>query len=65
MAKQYHTKIVCKRLNIETIDMADDTRFNYFTKQVWPKINEDLTGYTLIFAPTYFDFVRVRTFLKQ
>jgi len=65
MANQYHMKIDLKRLNIDSIEMADDTRFNYFTKQVWPKINEDLTGYTIIFAPTYFDFVRLRTFIKQ
>ncbi|RHN69089.1 hypothetical protein MtrunA17_Chr3g0120971 [Medicago truncatula] len=41
--------------NIESIVDADDDRFNYFVKK----------GGIMIFASSYFEFIRIRIFLKS
>jgi U3 small nucleolar RNA-associated protein 25 len=59
-------KITLRKLpNVETIEHADDARFSFFTKQIWEKLYEDNPGYTVLFVPSYLDFVRLRTFLKN
>lgn len=44
--------------------MADDAWFNYFTTWLWEKFNESLLYHTLIFASSYFDFVKLKRFFK-
>ena len=58
-------KPTLKRLNVKKIEDADNVRFDYFTKKLWPKFNESLQNHNVIFCQSYFDFVRVRTFLKS
>ena len=58
-------KITLRKLNTDSIELVDDTRFNFFTKKLWQKLYENLTGYTVVFCSTYFEFVRVRSFLKN
>ena len=58
-------KITLRKLNTDSIDLVDDTRFNFFTKKLWQKLYENLPGYTIVFCSTYFEFVRVRSFLKN
>ena len=38
---------------------ADD-RFDYFVNKVMPEFQKDLMYHTLIFVPSYFDYVRIR-----
>lgn len=47
------------------MDSVDETRFNYFTKKLWPKIYENLKQHTLIFVSSYFDFLRLKTHLNS
>ncbi len=42
---------------------AADARFAAFKARVWPRLRES-RGAELLFVPSYFDFVRVRNFLK-
>lgn len=51
--------------NVESITHLDDTRFSFFTKQLWEKIYEDNPGYTVLFVPSYLEFVRLRTWLRN
>ena len=68
MAKESngHLKLTLRRLpNVATLEHADDARFSFFTKQIWDKLYEDNPGYTVLFVPSYLDFVRLRTFFKN
>lgn len=45
---------------------AADARFEHFTRVAWPRIREAARGSgQLIYIPSYFDFVRVRNFLRS
>lgn len=52
------------RFHAETIVDADDARFEYFTNKVFPKIKDSIQGGTMIFISSYFDYVRLRNFLR-
>lgn len=51
--------------NVDSFEHIDDARFAFFTKKIWDKLYENNTGYTLLFVPSYLDFVRLRTFFKS
>eukprot|EP01100_Stratorugosa_tubuloviscum_P008813 TRINITY_DN367_c4_g1_i2.p1 TRINITY_DN367_c4_g1~~TRINITY_DN367_c4_g1_i2.p1 ORF type:complete len:369 (+),score=103.02 TRINITY_DN367_c4_g1_i2:147-1253(+) len=54
-------KIDCKQL-----ELISDARFDYFEKKIFPKLRDTIQPNTLIFIPSYFDFVRIRNlFLKE
>ncbi|KAL2612430.1 hypothetical protein R1flu_024122 [Riccia fluitans] len=55
---------VYEKLDCNSITNVDDTRFEFFTKEVFPRIKNSLQGGNLLFTPSYFDFVRLRNFLK-
>ncbi|PRW59313.1 U3 small nucleolar RNA-associated 25 [Chlorella sorokiniana] len=43
-----------------------DARFEHFKRALWPRIKEaGAGGGTLIYLPSYFDYVRVRNFLRE
>lgn len=42
-----------------------DARFEYFVKEVLPKQRDPLMSHTLIYVPSYFDFVRIRNYFKK
>ncbi|KAL3683520.1 hypothetical protein R1sor_001542 [Riccia sorocarpa] len=56
---------VYEKLDCNSITNLDDIRFEFFTKEVFPRIKNSLQGGYLLFAPSYFDFVRLRNFLKS
>jgi U3 small nucleolar RNA-associated protein 25 len=59
-------KLTLRRLpNVESLEHVDDSRFGFFTKQLWDKLYEDNPGYTVLFVPSYLDFVRLRTYLRN
>lgn len=53
-----------QRLECDNIAEITDFRFNYFVEQVYPHLLTDVLKGTMIFIPSYFDFVRVRNFLR-
>ncbi|XP_026314987.1 digestive organ expansion factor homolog [Hyposmocoma kahamanoa] len=42
-----------------------DSRFEYFLKEVLPKQRDSLMSHTLIYVPSYFDYVRIRNYFKK
>ncbi|GAA6107906.1 U3 small nucleolar RNA-associated protein 25 homolog, partial [Tachysurus ichikawai] len=45
--------------------MDQDERFRFFVNKVLPQYRDSVMSHTLIYVPSYFDFVRVRNFLKK
>lgn len=63
---QQNIKITLRRLpNVSAYEHSDSARFNFFTKKLWDGIYVDSQGYTVVFVPNYFDFVQLRTFLRN
>ncbi|KAL7593024.1 hypothetical protein Lser_V15G33509 [Lactuca serriola] len=56
---------IYERIDTESIADADDSRLEYFKKKVFPKIKDSVQGGVMIFISSYFEFVRVRNFLKS
>ncbi|PKA55224.1 hypothetical protein AXF42_Ash003861 [Apostasia shenzhenica] len=44
---------------------ADNIRLEHFCKKIFPKIKDALEGGTMLFISSYFEFVRIRNFLKS
>ncbi|KAJ4957649.1 hypothetical protein NE237_024760 [Protea cynaroides] len=56
---------VYERFDATSIADADDARLDYFAKKVFPKIKDSIEGGIMIFISSYFEFVRIRNFLKS
>lgn len=56
---------VYERIDCESIADAEDARFSYFVKNTYPRIRDSMQGGTLLFVRSYFEFVRLRNFLKS
>lgn len=56
---------VFHRVQCSSFLEADDARFEYFSSQIFNHVKSTLGRGTLIFVPTYFDFVRLKNFLKK
>ncbi|PIA60451.1 hypothetical protein AQUCO_00300155v1 [Aquilegia coerulea] len=56
---------IYQRFDSTSLTDADDDRLDYFAKKVFPKIKDSVQGGTMIFISSYFEFVRVRNFLKS
>ncbi|XP_068619017.1 U3 small nucleolar RNA-associated protein 25 homolog [Battus philenor] len=53
------------RFNAATPLASIESRFEYFLKEILPKQRDPLMGHTLIYVPSYFDFVRIRNYFKK
>ncbi|KAI4344436.1 hypothetical protein L6164_011665 [Bauhinia variegata] len=56
---------IFERFNVDSIVDADDARFDYFVKKVFPRIKDSDQGGIMLFISSYFDFIRIRNFLKS
>ncbi|OIT31603.1 hypothetical protein A4A49_14536 [Nicotiana attenuata] len=56
---------IYERFDAKTAEDADDARFDYFTKKVFPKIKDSIQGGIMLFISSYFEFIQVRNFLKS
>lgn len=54
-----------RRVPSTTFAESHDERFDFFRRRVWPRIAEAGTSGLLIVAASYFEFVRLRGFLKE
>ena len=52
---------------IPCLSLADvnEVRFQHFKTDVLPKLRSSVQGHTLIYIPSYFDYVRVRNLFKD
>uniref|UniRef100_A0A7N6BVX0 U3 small nucleolar RNA-associated protein 25 homolog n=1 Tax=Anabas testudineus TaxID=64144 RepID=A0A7N6BVX0_ANATE len=45
--------------------MDHDARFNLFVDKILPQYKDSVMSHTLIYIPSYFDYVRVRNYMKK
>eukprot|EP00761_Pharyngomonas_kirbyi_P002902 gb/GECH01002906.1/.p1 GENE.gb/GECH01002906.1/~~gb/GECH01002906.1/.p1 ORF type:complete len:550 (+),score=116.48 gb/GECH01002906.1/:1-1650(+) len=58
-------KTVFQRLDCTDLKTIDDVRFEYFCKDVFPRLKQSADHGFLIFCHAYFEFVRIRNFLAR
>lgn len=56
---------VYERFDVNSIANADDARLEYFIKKVFPKIKDSIQGGVMLFISSYFEYVRLRNYLKS
>ncbi|PON66128.1 Digestive organ expansion factor, predicted [Parasponia andersonii] len=54
-----------RRFGADLVEDIDNARLEYFTKKVFPEIKDSFQGGIMIFISSYFEFVRIRNFLKS
>lgn len=47
-----------------SLDAVFDTRFRYFVKEILPRYRKPSFAHCMIYVPSYFDYVRLRNYLK-
>lgn len=53
------------RIEVKSLDSSFDTRFEYFTNTILPKFKPATTAHCMIYVPSYFDYVRLRNYMKK
>ncbi|KAF9187162.1 rRNA-binding ribosome biosynthesis protein utp25 [Haplosporangium sp. Z 767] len=55
------------RIETKTLAQADDVRFQYFITQTLPQLRRSAVTqtHTMIYVPSYFDFVRLRNYFSE
>ncbi|XP_071511189.1 U3 small nucleolar RNA-associated protein 25 homolog [Diadema antillarum] len=56
---------VFHRIQCDSFASSHDKRFKFFTTKVLPQYRESLMAGTMIYIPSYFDFVRVRNYFRK
>jgi len=54
-----------RRIDCESSEEIDNVRFDFFSNELFPKITGIDPETTLLFVPSYFDYVRVKKFIKR
>lgn len=61
----HQVRQIFQRFEGDAIENIDDARFEHFATKVFPKIKNSVEGGIMIFISSYFEYVRVRNFLKS
>ncbi|XP_077013807.1 U3 small nucleolar RNA-associated protein 25 homolog isoform X2 [Tamandua tetradactyla] len=56
---------VFQRMEAENLALVIDARFNFFVNKILPQYRDAVMSHTLIYVPSYFDFVRLRNYFKK
>ncbi|XP_044140799.1 LOW QUALITY PROTEIN: U3 small nucleolar RNA-associated protein 25 homolog [Bufo gargarizans] len=56
---------VFQRLEADSVLSVIDARFKFFTDKILPQYRDAIMSHTLIYIPSYFDFVRLRNYLQK
>ena len=70
LAKQVSLKTVEHRFQRfstpnNSLSNSADARFKFFTETILPKFNSSALGHTLVYIPSYFDFLRLRNYMRK
>ncbi|KAL4829971.1 hypothetical protein H8958_012446 [Nasalis larvatus] len=56
---------VFQRMEAENLASVIDARFNFFVNKILPQYRDAVMSHTLIYIPSYFDFVCLRNYFKK
>ncbi|CAI9592286.1 unnamed protein product [Staurois parvus] len=56
---------VFQRLEANSVLSVIDARFKFFTDKILPQYRDAIMSHTLIYIPSYFDYVRIRNYFKK
>ncbi|XP_069464604.1 U3 small nucleolar RNA-associated protein 25 homolog [Ambystoma mexicanum] len=56
---------VFQRLEVESLISVMDARFEFFIDKILPQYRDAVMSHTLIYIPSYFDYVRLRNYFKK
>ena len=56
---------VFQRLDAPSVTQGLDVRFDFLVRKVLPDHTDPLMAHTMIYVPSYFDFVRIRNYLRK
>ncbi|KAK3921723.1 Digestive organ expansion factor-like protein [Frankliniella fusca] len=56
---------VFQRLEAASVTQSLDVRFDFLVRKVIPDHTDPLMGHTMIYVPSYFDYVRIRNYLRK
>ncbi|KAM4693895.1 U3 small nucleolar RNA-associated protein 25 homolog isoform 2-T2 [Discoglossus pictus] len=56
---------VFQRLEAESVLSIIDARFKFFIDKILPQYRDAIMSHTLIYIPSYFDYVRIRNYFKK
>lgn len=56
---------VFQRFNANDHLKAIEARFDYFIKKILPQYSDSMMNQTLIFVPSYFDYVKLRNYFRK
>ncbi|NXR96409.1 DIEXF factor, partial [Hypocryptadius cinnamomeus] len=56
---------VFRRLEADSVTSVIDGRFQFFIDKVLPEYRDAIMSHTLIYVPSYFDYVRLRNYFKK
>ncbi|XP_029449151.1 digestive organ expansion factor homolog [Rhinatrema bivittatum] len=56
---------VFQRLETESSSSVVDSRFQFFINKVLPQYRDAVMSHTLVYIPSYFDYVRLRNYFKK
>ncbi|NWZ16624.1 DIEXF factor, partial [Agelaius phoeniceus] len=56
---------VFRRLEADSVTSVIDGRFQFFIDKVLPEYRDAIMSHTLIYIPSYFDYVRLRNYFKK
>ncbi|KAK2158865.1 hypothetical protein LSH36_162g02012 [Paralvinella palmiformis] len=56
---------VFHRISVSGVREVPDARFEFFKSKILPQYKDKMMSHTLVFIPSYYDFVRLRNYMKQ
>ncbi|KAM7336737.1 hypothetical protein ACRRTK_005230 [Alexandromys fortis] len=56
---------VFQRMEAQDLASVIDARFHFFVNKILPQYRDAVMSHTLIYVPSYFDFVRLRNYFKK
>ncbi|XP_070329979.1 U3 small nucleolar RNA-associated protein 25 homolog [Odocoileus virginianus] len=56
---------VFQRMEVESLASVIDARFSFFVNKILPQYRDAVMSHTLIYVPSYFDFVRLRNYFRK
>ncbi|XP_015587698.1 digestive organ expansion factor homolog [Cephus cinctus] len=56
---------VFQKFDVSSHSQAIEARMNFFLTKILPQYKDSIMNHTLIFVPSYFDFVKLRNYFKK